>query len=200
MIWRSISGIDAAQAGSEKQTDCEGNAEKEREESKCDVKNDNFSVKKDLSIEDIGMNTTLDTTLDRTGRQLEPDRKSHVSEAMVPLSGHESVTCNDGKKKPVRRIRFEEPSKSEKITRPTSAVIQRFINRSRQNHAARSTKTARRVSARPMPSNSASSEDKRRVSVRNRPASATIHKASYRDANLPKTKVVSSKVRCKISL
>ena len=202
MIWRSITGIDTASTVSKNKAENELRLQKTPKDGECDngagrscggiTLKDDEQVKEGLQPTECGPTCIKGTdyhaianskalTSDGTDRQL----------LGTSCEGSEQTAGNE-KRKSVRKIRFAEPDKGEKILRPTSAVIKRYIEGTRKNRTeANSDRKGLRMKTRPMSSNLASSDGKKQVSVRTRPISATVRRTSYQE---PKPKVIASQV------
>ena len=93
-----------------------------------------------------------------------------------------------------RKIRFTEPSDKRKLTRPTSAVIQRYLEKASGDKTKSPDRKATRLVKRPMSSDHVSLNRRKQVHLKTRPKSANSPRPFYEDSRSVESRVVASQV------
>ena len=93
-----------------------------------------------------------------------------------------------------RKIRFTEPSEKRKLTRPTSAVIQRYLEKVSDDQTKSSDKKTTRLARRPMSSNHVSLNRRKQVHLKTRPKSANSPRLFYEGSKSVESRVVAAQV------
>ena len=194
IIWREISGIDALKNA----TPIEGAVNTQEESTSCDIdgatsapvclqfQEDDEKASDEISVVESANKKSQSTT----------DVKSHVMKKRLNGLNDENTQQPDSNENG-QKIRFAEKSDDKrKITRPTSAVIQRYIEKTKQKQTNSSDKKASSLTKRPMSSNPTTFNGRKRSNTKTRPASANVIKFSYPVSSSAKSKVVSAKVFC----
>ena len=191
IIWREISGIDEQKNA----TPVDGAVNTQQEATRCEI-NDATSAPVYLQIQedDKKANDEINVT-DSTKTKDQPatDVKSCViNKSITDLNDEEIQQAYSDKNG--RTTRSVESDDKRKITRPTSAVIQRYIEDTKQKKTKSSDKKASNLTKRPMSSNPVAVNGRKRLHTKTRPVSANVLKFSYPASSSVKSKVVSSQV------